>query len=333
MKSWRKVNSLFGDTSEMDEFDLRILTTLSRDSRASLTQMSDEVGLSRFAVKDRIQKLFDNGVILGPMMVVNPLFIGFQRTVFFEFKTNPHEPWLAKLLEKTSECDLLDGITGEYSLFARLRLKDDEHFNQILKKIDTAMGGSYFKKYRVVNAIKTFKESDVSFGRMVQRTPELDGTDRAILNILLKQANQAKSPFPESTVELSKSLNEAGVKISQPAVFNRLSKLQRSRVILRQSVRVDHSKLGLHMKFLVRVKANPKVYDAVAEESLAPMPEISDLYRTGEEYGLLAILRVKGVSEFNSFLVRLYDSSDVIDTYTTLVLEERKNSPTFLASE
>jgi DNA-binding Lrp family transcriptional regulator len=63
------------------------------------------------------------------------------------------------------------------------------------------------------------------------------------------------------------------------------------------------------------------------------MQEISDLYRTGEEYGLLAILRVKGVSEFNSFLVRLYDSADVIDTYTTLVLEERKDSPTFLTLE
>jgi len=333
MKLEHRINSLFGDTSGIDEFDLRILAALQNDRRASLTQISDEVGLSRFAVKDRIQKLFENGVILGPMVVVNPLLVGFQRTVFFEFKTNPHEPWLAKLLEKTSECDLLDGITGEYSLFARLRLKDDEHFSQILKKIDTAMGGSYFKKYRVVNAIKIFKESDVSFGKMAQRIPELDGTDRAILNILLKEANQAKSPFPASTVEISRLLNDAGVKISQPAVFNRLSRLQRSRVILRQSIRVDHSKLGKHTKFLVRVKTNPKVYDVVAEDSLAPMPEISDVYRTGEEYGLLAILRVKGVSEFNSFLVRLYDSSDVIDTYTTLVLEERKNSPTFLAFE
>ncbi len=317
----------------MDDFDSRILAALRKDNWASLTQMSREIGLSRFAVKDRIQKMFESGVILGPLLVVDPLLVGLRRTVFFEFKTNPHEPWLARLLEKTSECDLLDGISGEYSLFARLRVKDDEHFSQILKKIDTAMGGSYFKKYRVVNAIRTFKESDVSFGKMAQRTPKLDGIDRAILNVLLRQTDQPKSPFLASTVEVSKSLNKAGVKISQPSVFNRMSRLQRNRVILRQSIRVDHSKLGLHTKFLVRVKANPKVYDAVAEDSLAPMPEISDLYRTGEEYGLLAILRVKGVSEFNSFLVRLYDSSDVIDTYTTLVLEERKNSPTFLTFE
>jgi len=333
MKLSHKINNLFGHASKMDDSDLRILEVLQNNSRMSLTQISEEIGFSRFAVKDRIQKLFEDGVILGPRVVVNPLLVGFKRTVFFEFKTNPHEPWLANLLEKTSECDLLSGITGEYSLSARLRFKDDEHFSRILKKIDTAMGGSYFKKYRVVNAIRIFKESDVSFGKSEQKISELDRTDRAILNILLREANRARGPFPASTVELSRLLKEAGVKISQPAVFNRLSRLQRSRVILRQSIRVDYSKLGLNMKFLVRVKANPKAYDAVAEDSLAPMPEISDLYRTGEEYGLLAILRVKGVSEFNSFLVRLYDSSDIIDTYTTLVMEERKNSPTFLAFE
>jgi DNA-binding Lrp family transcriptional regulator len=57
------------------------------------------------------------------------------------------------------------------------------------------------------------------------------------------------------------------------------------------------------------------------------MPQIFDLYRTGEEYGLLATVRVKDASEFNAFLLKLYDSKDIIDTYSTLVLEERKASP------
>lgn len=333
MKSKAKSNNLFKEMPDMDGFDFRILATLQSDSRASLTQISEKVGLSRFAVKDRVQKLFKHRIILGPTIVVNPLLIGFRRTVFFEFKTNPHEPWLAQLLEKTSECDLLDGIVGEYSLFGRLRLKDDEHFNRILKRIDTTMGESYFKKYRVVNAIRIFKESSVPFGKAEPRIPKLDATDLRILEILLKEANQANSPFSASTMELSRLLRETGVKISQPTVFNRLSRLQRNQAILRHGVRVDYSKLGLHAKFLVRVKTNPSAYDSVAQASLAPMREISDLYRTGEEYGLLAILRVKDVSEFNSFLLRLYDSKDVIDTYTTLVLEERKNSPTFLKLE
>jgi len=314
---------------KLDEHDSLILEMLKRDSRTSLTEISEKAGLSRFAIKDRIEKLFEDRTILGPTIIVNPLLIGVKRTVFFEFKTNPHEPWLAKLLERTTQCDLLDGITGEYSLFARFRLTDDEHFGRILKTMDDAMGKSYFKKYRVVNAIRIFKEAGVALkaeeGEGLEQ--ELDEVDFKILEILLNQVKFVKAPLPLSTVELSRLLHDFGTEISQPAVFNRLSSLEKKGAILRHTVRVDFLRLGLQTKFIVRIKANPNVYDAVAQGFLATIDEISDLYRTGEEYGLLAILRVGDVSEYNSFLLRLYDSKDIIDTYTTLVLEERKNSP------
>ncbi len=90
---------------------------------------------------------------------------------------------------------------------------------------------------------------------------------------------------------------------------------------------VDPVKLGIKTKLIVRIKVHPASYDRVARNFLAPMNEITDLYRTGEDYGLLAIMRVKNVSQYNSFLSRLYTSKDIIDTHTTLVLEERKKSP------
>lgn len=317
----------------MDEHDSLILGILQRDCQTSLTKISEKVGLSRFAVRDRIEKLFQNHVILGPTIIVSPLLIGLKRTVFFEFKTNPHEPWLAKLLEKNPSCDSLDGIAGEYSLFSRFRFTDDEHFSQILKRIDDSMGESYFKKYRVVNAIRIFKEAGVPIKVMEREGLELDEVDFKILEILLNQAEYVKAPLPLSTVELSRLLHTFDIEISQPAVFNRLTRLEKRGAILRHTVRVDYSKLGLETKFIVRIKANPNVYDAVAQGFLASMADISDLYRTGEEYGLLAILRVRDVSEYNSFLLRLYDSKDILDTYTTLVLEERKNAPLSLKKD
>jgi Lrp/AsnC family leucine-responsive transcriptional regulator len=311
----------------MDQYDSLILEALQKDSRVSLTEIGENVGLSRFAVRERIEKLFEDNVILGSTVVVNPVQVGLKRTVFFEFKTNPHEPWLAKLLERDASCDLSDGIAGEYSLFARFRLADDEHFVKVLKRMDDAMGKSYFKKYRVVNAIRTFKENGVTFTAEIKDRIEMDEVDFKILEILLNQIAYVKEPLPLSTVALSQLLHASGIKISQPAVFNRLSKLEKKGVILRYAIRVDFSKLGLHVKFIVRIKANPNVYNDVAQKFLASMHEISDLYRTGEEYGLLATLRVKNVEEYNSFLLRLYGSKDILDTYTTLVLEERKNSP------
>lgn len=311
----------------MDKHDCDVLEMLVKDSTTSLTEISKRTGLSRFAVRDRVEKLFNAGVIVGPTIVVDPAQVGMSRTIFFELKTNPHEPWLARMLEKTTSCDLLDGTAGEFSLIARFRLRSDEHFAAALKKIDDAMGRSYFKKYRVVNAIRIFKESGVAFQTGNAKSVKVDEADREILRILLDQAEKANSPLPISTVELSKRLGVLGVHISQPAVFNRLSHLESNGVILGHSLKVDYFKLGLHIKFIARIKANPNAYDAVARSYLTSMPQIFDLYRTGEEYGLLATVRVRDAQEFNSFLLRLYDSKEIIDTYSTLVLEERKASP------
>jgi len=315
--------------ASLDSSDLLILETLINNSRISLTEIGKKAGLSRFAVKKRVEKLFNEEIISGPTVVLNPSLIGFKRTVFFEFKTNPHEPWLAKLLEKTNSCDLVYGITGEYSLFARFRLTDDEHFSRVLKKIDDAMANSFFKKYRVVNAIQVFKESDVAF-KPKETSSKLDETDLRILEILLNQTEFAETPFPVSTVQLSRLLGRFGLKVSQPTVFQRLIKLEKFGVIVRHTVRVNWAKLGLKTKVIVRVKANPNVYNVVAQNFLAAMNEITDLYRTGEEYGLLAIVRMRDISEYNFFLLKLYDIKDIIDTSTTLVLEERKNAATFL---
>lgn len=316
----------------LDDYDLLILKTLIEESRISLTDISKKAGLSRFAVKNRVEKLFNDRIIVGSTVILNPSLVGFKRTVFFEFKTNPHEPWLAKLLEKTNACDLLYGITGEYSLFGRFRMTDDEHFSRVLKKIDDAMAKSFFKKYRVVNAIRIFKEAGVAF-KTEETGLKLDQIDLRILEILLNQAEFVKAPLPVTTVQLSQLLHKFEVKISQPTVFQRLTKLEKKGVIVKNTVRVDWARLGSKTKVLVRIKANPNMYDVVARDFLAPMNEITDLYRTGEEYGLLAIVRVHDASEYNAFLLKLYDSRDVIDTYTTLVLDERKNSPTFLRKE
>jgi len=315
-----------------DNHDLLILKTFIEESRTPLTDIGRKAGLSRFAVKNRVEKLFNNRIIVGPTVILNPSLVGFKRTVFFEFKTNPHEPWLAKLLEKTSACDLLDGITGEYSLFGRFRITDDEHFSRVLKKLDDAVAKSFFKKHRVVNAIRIFKEAGVAF-KAEKTGLKLDEIDLRILEILLNQTEYVKAPLPVTTVQLSRLLPRFGVKISQPAVFQRLTTLEKNGAIVKNTVRIDWARLGLKTKVIVRIKANPNMYDVVARDFLAPMNEITDLYRTGEEYGLLAMVRVHDASEYNAFLLKLYDSRDVIDTYTTLVLEERKNSPTFLRKE
>ncbi len=313
----------------LDEYDSLILKELLKDHRKSLTALSETTGLSRFAVKNRIRKLFEEGFVYGSTVVLNPFLVGLKRTVFFEFKTNPHEPWLAEMLEKMESCDILDGITGEYSLFGRFRMFDDAHFSRVLRMVDEAMSKSFFKKYRVVDAIRIFKEAGVpfTFEEEAESPPSLDEVDLKILDLLLHQAEYVKTSRLVSTVQLSRLLRRFGIHVSQPTVFKRLTRLEEKDVILGHTMMINWSKLGFNAKFIVRMKVNPNAYGDVARNFLAPMSEITDLYRTGEDYGLLAILRVRDVSAYNSFLLKLYQSKEIIDTYTTLVLEKRKNVP------
>ena len=67
---------------DLDDLDLRILTLLLRDGRAPASQLAEQVGLSRPAVADRIEKLEQQGVIRGTTVVVDPQALGRRITAF-----------------------------------------------------------------------------------------------------------------------------------------------------------------------------------------------------------------------------------------------------------
>src|SRR3954451_15182856 len=67
---------------DLDKHDLQILTLLLRDGRAPASQIAEQIGLSRPAVADRIEKLERQGVIRGTTAVVEPSTIGKDVTAF-----------------------------------------------------------------------------------------------------------------------------------------------------------------------------------------------------------------------------------------------------------
>lgn len=308
----------------VDDLDIKILDILRRDSRTSLTDIGKILGVSRFAVKRRVNKLYSAGILLGSTIAVDPLLLGYRLTVFFEFKTNPHEPWLAESVESMDWCEVLDGVAGDYSLFVRFKFRSDDEFRSALRNIDRLMSKSAFKRYRFVNVIYTYKESGVAFSDKGFREVKLDQLDIMILRLLQGYYERVNEPLSPTTTEISRLLNETGLSISQPSVYRRITRLEEEGVIRRHTILISHRKLGQRVKFVLKIKANPSGSDAFARNVLTPLDEIVDLYRTGEDYGLLAVVRVKSVDDYNGFLVRLYAFEDVLDTFSVIVLEERK---------
>jgi Lrp/AsnC family transcriptional regulator, leucine-responsive regulatory protein len=67
---------------ELDELDLKIINFLLGDGRAPAAQIAEQIGLSRPAVADRIEKLERQGVIRGTTVVVDPKSLGQSITAF-----------------------------------------------------------------------------------------------------------------------------------------------------------------------------------------------------------------------------------------------------------
>ena len=67
---------------ELDDLDHKIVTLLLRDGRTPAAQIAEQIGLSRPAVADRIEKLERNGIIRGTTIVVDETAMGRAITAF-----------------------------------------------------------------------------------------------------------------------------------------------------------------------------------------------------------------------------------------------------------
>src|SRR5690625_8054279 len=74
-----------------NEIDQLLLDELIKDGRASYVELAEKVGLSRVAVKDRIQNLMDEGVIENFTVAINSEKFVRKVTAFFEEDVEPKQ--------------------------------------------------------------------------------------------------------------------------------------------------------------------------------------------------------------------------------------------------
>jgi len=68
---------LAGPLRQIDDVDRALIEALLADGRISLTDLADQVNVSRSTVHARVQRLRDDGVIQGFTAIVDPAVLGF----------------------------------------------------------------------------------------------------------------------------------------------------------------------------------------------------------------------------------------------------------------
>jgi DNA-binding Lrp family transcriptional regulator len=325
-------------TEAKDEFKNRILIkSFNSKSKYVITKLTHVLGYSRQTIKKRFDDLKIEKIISNFTININPNILPINlKYVLLEIKTNPNEPQLLENLLKISQLKILDGILGEYSLFALFIFHSYEEYYQVLSIIDKIMAQSYFKKYHIIETIKVFKTNGIElYDNKIDPKFEIDSIDYVILKIL--QENQNLKPI--STYEIKDIIKEKykdflsemnRQEISQSTIHNRIKKLEKKNVILNYALNFYPKKIGFRGKYLVRIKPkDPSKYNEIAL-NLEKSSFITDLFRIGEQHGLFAIVRVKKVEDYAKFIKILYQSDEIEDTLTSFVLDELKTYTNFV---
>ena len=124
----------------MDDLDRRIVALMIRDARATYAEIGAEVNLSAPAVKRRVDRLLDDGVIRGFTAVVDPAATGWRTEAFVEvYCSGAISPEaLRRAWEGIAEVTNAWTITGQPDALIRVVATDVRHLEDVLERIRSA---------------------------------------------------------------------------------------------------------------------------------------------------------------------------------------------------
>jgi Lrp/AsnC family transcriptional regulator for asnA, asnC and gidA len=115
----------------LDEVNKLIIEQLQRDGRMSYAALAKIVGLSEAAVRQRVQRLLDTGV-MQIVAVTDPLMLGFARQVMIGIKVTGDLRAAADAIAAIPEVDYVIICAGGYDLLVELVCTDDDHLLHLL---------------------------------------------------------------------------------------------------------------------------------------------------------------------------------------------------------
>ncbi len=132
-------------TVTIDGIDKIILKSLLQDARTPIQVIAKASGISGAAVHQRLKKLEKAQVISGSQVLLNPKILGYKTVAFIgiyldKAMRNPEAVKQLKNIPEVVECHY---TTGNWSIFAKLLCRDNEHLMELLnKKIQSVEGVS-----------------------------------------------------------------------------------------------------------------------------------------------------------------------------------------------
>ena len=115
----------------IDDLDKAIIEQLQEDGRLPYTRLGAAVGLSEAAVRQRVQRLVESGVV-QIVAVTDPLTLGFRREAMIGLKIEGDLRGVADLIASIPEVSYVVVVSGSFDLLMEVVCEDDDHLLALL---------------------------------------------------------------------------------------------------------------------------------------------------------------------------------------------------------
>ena len=117
----------------LDELDQKIVSLLIRNARMSYSEIGQQVGISRVAVKMRVQALEQKGIIEEYTTIINPQKISGAVSCYFEIETKPDMlSEVAEILKKNDTITQIYRVTGKSRLHVHAVASSNEEMEELI---------------------------------------------------------------------------------------------------------------------------------------------------------------------------------------------------------
>jgi Lrp/AsnC family transcriptional regulator, leucine-responsive regulatory protein len=118
-----------------DATNLELLVLLQENPRAPISQLARKIGMSNPAVKERVLRLQESGILSGFRLEVNPKELGYQVMAFVRMRPLPgHLNKVAELAQSIPEVTECHRITGEDCFIMKVYLKEISNLDRVLDR-------------------------------------------------------------------------------------------------------------------------------------------------------------------------------------------------------
>lgn len=126
----------------LDELDQKIVRLLIQNARMSYSDIGQQIGISRVAVKNRVQALEEKGIIEEYTTIINPQKISGAVSCYFEIETAPDTlTEVAELLRQNDTITQIYRVTGKSKLHVHAVASSNEEMeNLIYNTVDKLPG-------------------------------------------------------------------------------------------------------------------------------------------------------------------------------------------------